>query len=499
MSSKTRSLKRANKTKALAVVNDTQLTDKPVVSEIIGRTATLFPRYPIAHWQTTDWTRPDYVFWSRLARGKELGYELGALFAKRIVEIDAEWTLGRGVGIKSENTDVDERVADFIEDNLDTLMTWRKDSSKLGDAYIIVNADASLSMASPETCEIITDKLDYTHVIAYKFTTVMDTATVIDEYREDGRTVTFQSTTGTNLFGTRSVVQEQSFNFANVTNGVIPVIHLPNDRETNEIYGHPIYEALLTLFAGYDDVMKNSLDGVKIMGRPIPVAEGLTDPQLAMEQNSTRTETVTDKDGNEHTVPVVDFEDLTMLWLGEGGTFKFAAPGSFSADSVAMLKKLFYLMLEHTGIPEWTWGGAVASSKASVEAQMPAFIRYLEGRRVATHKGIRKLVDLWLATKRLTEMIPAIDSFELVWPELETRFEDIHLNKANSAFDRGVLTNAEYLRQLELVDDPEAEAEAAQEEQQTQEEMVSAAVDNEILQIQKQAKQQAVLANAQGA
>lgn len=464
------------------LVSGAASSNKPVVSEIIGRATTPFNRVPVTWRKTVDESRPEYDFWSRLARGKEPGYELGALFAKRIAEIDAEWTLGDGFTVESDNSDVDELVnIELVQDNLDTLMTWRKDASKVGDAYIIVNPDGSLSLANPDTVEIITDPLDYTTVIGYKIITVLDTATITDEYRLDGRTVTFEKISGTRAFGTDVVLGKVALNFQNLT-GMMPVIHLPNDKEANEIYGHPIYEALLTLFGRYDDVIQKTGDGVEIMGRPIPVAEGLDDPELAMQQNSTTNETVTNRDGSQEEKPVVDFEDLTMLWLGKGGSFKFAAPGSFSEDSMALLKKYFYLMLEHTGIPEWAWGGAVAGGIGgnSTMAQMPAFVKYLKGRRTATHKAVKQLVDVWLATKRLTTFVPAAERVQIVWPELERMDEKLQLDKIKEANLNGDLTQETHLRLLDLVDDPEGEIDAAKEEQQTEDAAAQARLDAEL-------------------
>jgi CBS domain-containing protein len=461
-----------------------QTPDKPLVSEIIGRTTTPFSRIPNTWRKTVDQTRPEYDFWSSVARGKESGYELGALFAKRIVEIDAEWMLGDGFGIDSENPDVDELVAEFIDDELNTLMTWRKDSSKLGDSYLIVNPDASLTLVSPDTADILTDPLDYTTVIGYRFTTVLDMVTVIDEYRLDGRSVTFQRLapgTGAQLFGTTKIGETVTLTFENLI-GMIPVVHLPNDRDSNEIYGHPMVEALLTLFGRYDDVIQKTADGVEIMGRPIPVAEGLEDPEEAMRINSTRTEPVTDKDGEEHEVPVVDFEDLTMLWLGQGGSFRFASPNPFSEDSLNVLKMYFYLMSEHTGIPVWAWGVEVAGGIGgdSVMAQMPAFIRYLKGRRTQTHKAVKQLVSIWLATKRLTEPVAPVEKFKLLWPELEKQNGELELKKIQQASLDGLLTKETELRLLDLVDDPAAEVDAAAQEAKTRDEQMSAAVDAEI-------------------
>ncbi len=167
-------------------------------------------------------------------------------------------------------------------------------------------------MINPDTVEIIPNPLDYTQILEYKITTVFNAGTIIDEYFIDKRVVTVKEA------GKPDFTQVYPNLF-----GRFPVIHLPNDKETNELYGHPIYEALLTLFARYDDVIQKSLDGVEVMGRPIPVAEGLKDPTLAKKENSTRTETVYTPDGSTETVDVVDFEDLADWCRGFGLNTQF--------------------------------------------------------------------------------------------------------------------------------------------------------------------------------
>lgn len=440
-----------------------------IVSEIIGRVSSPFRRTLTLATKSVDETAPDYPFWSYLRRGKQRGYQIGALFTKRICEVDAEWTIGRGFSVETDNPDVDEMVSCFVRDSLNTIMTWRKDASGLGDGYIVVNADASLTMINPDTVQIIPNPLDYTQILEYKITTVFNAGTIIDEYFIDKRIVTVKEA------GKPDFTQIYPNLF-----GRFPVIHLPNDKETNELYGHPIYEALLTLFARYDDVIQKSLDGVEVMGRPIPVAEGLKDPTLAKKDNSTRTETVYTPDGSTETVDVVDFEDLTMLWLGEGASFKFASPNPFSADSVAMLKKLFYLMMEHIGIPEWAWGGAVAGGIGgdAVSSQMPAFIRYLEGRRLQIQPRLKDLIEVWLIAKSFIEPVPAYEEVEISWPELDKTDGTLLLEKIKYAHGSGLITAVSALRLLELVDDPESEVEDAGEEQANNEEAMQAELDS---------------------
>lgn len=428
-----------------------------VVSEIVGRVAA--DTVPLTTYlKTVDRTRTDYAFYSSLLRGKEKGYQLGALFAKRIVEIDAEWTLGRGFTYKSGNDAVDEMLADFVTGNLNTFLTWRREANGLGDSYIVLNGDGSLSLKSPDTGQVLVD--DFNSIIGYKFIDRFERFNVEDVYSGFDRLITIR---GGNL--------------AAVTNGyinpiapLIPVVHLANDRGVNETYGHPIYEALLHLFAKYDDVLTKTITGVELMGRPIPYATGLKDPNAAKQDNATRRVLVWNEEtGQNEYQDVIDFDEVPMMWLGEGAQFGFAQPGPVAEQANIMLKKLFYLMLETIGIPEWAWGGAIASSKASVDAQSPAFVRYLEGRRAQTESALLALAERWLAYQRVIGFVPPVEKLTIEWPELQTKDETLRFQWVQWADQTGKLTDETALSLADLVEDPAAEIAAAREQAQTDE------------------------------
>jgi hypothetical protein len=98
---------------------------------------------------SVDATVPDYAFYDLLRRGKQAGYKLGALFAKRIEHIFAVWVLGRGVTVKlaeggDDNNPNDPRnltdaaLDEFLETNHALLMSVKEDSLGLGMQYIFV-------------------------------------------------------------------------------------------------------------------------------------------------------------------------------------------------------------------------------------------------------------------------------------------------------------------------------------------------------------------------
>jgi hypothetical protein len=256
-----------------------------------------------------------------------------------------------------------------------SLLQMLQDDYSLGDQYMIVNPDSSISIPSPETVDFEYDKLDYRTPVKATITTKLPEATVTDEYRLDGRTVTIKWNKGG---------QEQVFNYQNLI-GRLPVIHFPNDRSANETKGRPIYESLLPVFSEYDDVLMNGLDATKITGKQVPTIEGLKDPEHieVLDDDNSDEETYTDTDGKTKTRKEIRWDRNPTVIFGKGGSFKFTAPAAgFTADIRDMLKSLFYIVMDRTRIAEYMWGGAIASSKASAETQTAPFEQFIEGRRL---------------------------------------------------------------------------------------------------------------------
>ena len=440
-------------------------SNRDLVQEMVGRTAppTLFQVQSAAI--SVDRTQSDHRWWSYFRRGKQPGYELASAFAQPTLNIMAAWTLGDKFTAESGNEADDQRLSEFIDDQFDTLLTWYTDGLGLGDAYLVINPDGSLSMASPETVEVVTDDFNYRKVIAIRITTRMEKVTIIDEYRPEMRTVTVVEG-----------MQKTTFPFANPL-GEIPVAHWCPGKEANELHGHPAYEALLMVFTRYHDVLKKSLDGVEIMGRPILSAEGLEDPAAAKELNKTDDEMIEDSAGVKSTRPVVDIGDVEMWWLGKGGTLRFVAPPQFAEDSRKMLKALFLLTLEHLNIPEFVWGGAIASSKASADAQMPAFTRIVQLWQTMFEKPLLNVLRLWLRTVSAFEFLPEAGRIKIEWPDLVGEDENIVLRKIDQADKMTAITRETALRIMNLVDDPAAEVAAAEKEAEERQDAFERTVD----------------------
>jgi len=290
------------------------------ISELIGRYVVATAQTTLykfrSYVKTVDATIPDYEFYDRLRRGKAAGYTLSGLFCPAIENKFATWVFGGGVtvalrddGAYGEDTldYTNTRLAEFVGGLLDAgmdddasrldyddesgalAMTVYQDAMGLGDQYIVVNTDGTLSIPSPDTVTVERDDLDYHQMLAVEIQIKTQAGeTVIDRYEPTRRTVTVKK-------GAQIISEET---FQNLI-GRIPVVHLAHGRSGNETNGHPIHEDLLSLLSEYDDVAYKQIDGAKLLGNPIPIFAGLEDINATIEANQpAEDETYTDKDGN---------------------------------------------------------------------------------------------------------------------------------------------------------------------------------------------------------
>jgi hypothetical protein len=458
------------------------------VSEIVGRVVYAIPLWRLRFNKSVDQTVTDYQFNDNLRRGKAAGFKFGGLFVQPLCQIVVSHLIGTGVvpklveETKPEDTTsplayTDDLLQRFFKRIHGLLLVMLEDLFGLGDQYVIVNADGSLSVPSPDTVQVEYDPLDYRKPTKYIITTRLDKATITDEYRLDGRTVRIRYGGSQPLlgspFGAPPAQADEVFEYANLI-GRIPVVHFANDRSANETNGRPLWEGLLRLFSRYDDLLEKSLDGVEISGFPIPVFEGMEQIQETINANSSaQTESYTDVQGNAEEREVINFDRNPTVFVGKGGQFNFKAPPvGFSGDVRDMLKSLFLLMLDFTRVPEALWGGAIASSKASAEVQMPPFYTYIEGRRVRlegegsddllgaeAQGGLHELVDIWLRTRQLVDPRVVIAPVTFQWPELSEQNEELRLKWVQFLKKNGSMTPETALALSDLVDDPKAEIE----------------------------------------
>lgn len=487
----------------MVAISDVVESIKTPVREIIGRVSRT-----VQIWRGTvsiDRTQTDFFFWDRFRRGMLDGGRLAGLFAKPASEIKADWVIGDGFQVALATEEQSEAVTytnsvikRFVGRVKSTFLTMTTDYYALGNQYVIVNPDGSLSIPSPETVTMEYDVLDYRQPVKATVKTKYEKFTVSDEYRLDGRTISIETSDapfreqllrdGWQATNKSNVVEQLYDNLI----GRLPVVHFANDRSANETSGRPMYEPLLALFQRYDAALEKALDAAEIMANPIPVFEGMEDVEETIAQNSDATnEQYQNSSGGYVDRVRIAFDRFATIIIGKGGRFTFASPTKGYTDDVkSMLKLLFLLVLENLRIPEVVWGGELGQARASAGEQMKTFYMHISGRRLAlegmsadeslgaiAQGGLHELMDIWLRTVSLIDRRVMVAPLQISWPPLGEADDKQNLEWANAMKDRGAITTETYVGMSGRIEDAAEEVKKAAEETQTKQDAFDAAVD----------------------
>lgn len=486
----------------MVAVSEVMDSIREPVREIIGRVAR-----QVQIWRGTvsiDKTVTDYLFWDKFRRGMLDGARLAGLFAKPASEIKADWVIGDGFQVQLATEDESEAVTytngmikRFVERVKATMLTMVTDYYGLGNQFVIVNADGSLSIPSPDTVNMEYSEMDYRRAVKATITTRYEKFTVTDEYRDDGRTITLtvlDRTLYERLLGEGWMPGPKDNTLVQLYDNLIgrlPVVHFANDRSANETHGRPMYEALLSLFQRYDAALEKSLDAAEIMANPIPVFEGMEDVDETINANATpSTEQYQDENGQFVNRVRIAFDRFATIIIGKGGKFSFASPTKgFTDDVKSLLKLLFLLVLENLRIPEVVWGGELGQARASASEQMKTFYMHINGRRLAlegmsadeslgasAQGGLHELMDIWLRTVSLIDRRVQVMPLQITWPPLGEANDELNLKWAQALHTDGVITDEAYVGMSGRIEDAAAEVALAKVEMAAKQDTFDAAV-----------------------
>jgi hypothetical protein len=383
-----------------------------------------------------DWTVPDARFWDMARRCKVKGLELSGLFLKPLGSKVASWVLGQAPKWNTNSPRAKELLNDWWTSHHAHILRAYEEAADLGNCFVVVNSDMSVTVLPPSVVTPIVDDNDYSRILGWRVTerhlhptNPGDEMFIIDEY-------TLTERTQKKL---RNGVEVSTQRYPNLI-GRLPIVHIPNARGANEIFGRPEGESLLGLLHWYQEVLVAALEGNKHQGRPTPKIKFETIEQLNrfFDDNGT-VQRQTMPDGTVEETVVVDFDSDRLMALA-GGDFKYEQPGSFADDTVKLLEMLYYLFLEHTEIPEFVMGTAIASSKASAEAQMPVFVKWIEKKRGEVSGWMIELAQVVLAYYSLFERGVSTDDVPvLVWGELTNQDGQLTQAAVEWAYAEGLL------------------------------------------------------------
>lgn len=383
---------------------------------------------------THDWGRSDYDWWRRAYYCRVRGLEISGLLIKPLVSKVAAWTLGRAPEWRCESEASQEALTAWWDDHHAEVLRAYRAALKQGDAFVVVNADLTLTIVQPDTVDPIVAEDDYSRIVGWRITQVIDhpteTArrmTITDEYYADRRVQRIEMP---------GVAAEERV-YRNLL-GRLPVVHIANSPQDGETFGHPEAEAAVEVLHRYGEMFEAAIEGNIDQGRPTPFLS--FDDRVDLDrfvQKYGRSETQILPNGESQTVDWLDV-DLSTLLAVSGATFGYKSPAPFTEDTGRLLELCFYLFLEHTELPEFVLGNAIASSRASAETQMPVFEKFIEGKRAEISGWLTELAEIVLGLLALTTPGVTAETPTIQWQKL-TQDERLVLDALIWAYTEGLI------------------------------------------------------------
>lgn len=432
------------------------------LQRLIGEVSVL--RRPESGWSSfgrlpsyrIDQSRVDYALARRLYRNTDDKYKLGAGFAKPIVN-----ALTGFIAVPQchhPDADTAASIAGFIGRWHGTLLRLIRNTLRDGDAYarlaverdsLLGREEIRLSLIPPEWVRMRHDPITgavTAVVIDWPGRYEPDNGSPIEYMIRETITPTERRIRASDK-APRAIADAVNADGPNPWGGVIPIIHCRNEAEEYEANGTSELEPLEPYFRVYHDVAMMAAGGAQLFSRP-KVKLRLKNVSAFLAANFSEEERASRRlDLNSREIFVLGHEDDAGFVGGDSGI-----------PSVTALLELIYLCIVDTSeIPEFVFGGAVSSSKASVSEQMVPFIRRVEGKRGQLEEPLRQLIGTYLALARQTQSIETMDGLTIIWPEVSPRDERTTaeamrtaMDGVTMAIDAGIMSRqagAEYIRQ----------------------------------------------------
>lgn len=158
--------------------------------------------------------------------------------------------------------------------------------------------------------------------------------------------------------------------------GFIPIIHFKNEPEETELYGTSELEAVEPYLKAYHDVMLHAMQGSKMHSTP-RLKIKLKDVESFL-QNNFPDALDAYKRGESAKINLQGHE---LLIFTDEEDAEFIEVNSAIGDAEALLKLLFYCIVDVSEVPEFAFGVHTPSSHASVKEQMPLLVRRVARKR----------------------------------------------------------------------------------------------------------------------
>ncbi len=354
-------------------------------------------------------SRVNYSLARRLYKNEADNYKLGAGFAKPIINTAVGFM---GVPhFRSEDEEAQQVLDDFFSPKVSRMQQVHRDTMRDGDCFVWITREEEeepelypeegtrlvFNFIPPEQIkqinrDVLTGKpLEYVLVSEHTWLDEKGEeaeATITQRISKERRLIAIEGDTPPDV----TVGEEPS------PWGFIPIIHFKNEGEETEEFGTSDLETIEPFMKAYHDVMLHAIQGSKMHSTPklklklkdvaafLKNNFGIDNPQKFAEEGRT-----------------INLDGHDLLIFQDEEDASFIEVKTAIGDAGALLKFLFYCIVDTSETPEFVFGVHTPSSLSSVQEQMPILIRRVGRKREHFTQAWQDLARIVLAMTAKSE------------------------------------------------------------------------------------------------
>jgi len=400
------------------------LADQPMRQPVVAANG-WWPVYTLS-----DETQPNYAKCRALYYNRLPAYRLGAGFSRPIINATAGFTGVPTPAPVEDAPDAQEQLQDQWERWIARLYVALRNSFRDGDAFVRITRDVdridprqstfNLRLLRPDRVtpqlDPLTGEWEYVEiqhtVNPPRDATLQESYVLIERISPAEISVKLAENQhappeAEALYGGDGMVTSNPWR-------LIPIVQLRNEPEEDATWGVSDLEALDPIMRAYHDTLLVGLSGIQLFAKP----------KIKLHVND-RIEFLKTNFPEALQGRPINFQGREVLLLteGEDALYITADPGTNGVQT--LLELLFFQIVQVSETPEFVFGTAVASSKASVSEQQVPFSKKIERKRLQLDEPMKQLAAMYLSMGVTAGLFPDLASYEceLEWPEVNPRDE----------------------------------------------------------------------------
>lgn len=381
-----------------------------------------------------DSSQVDYNLARSLYYNRDQRYKLGAGFARPAIDVPAGFMGVPILRAEDPTSDAQEWLDRSVEGWAGTIRKAHKMVMRDGEVVVRLRPknrapayqalfesgekDLELALVPTEAFEILGKEEDIDALVGIKFKHVFLVPTEGDDQGQTREVVLFETITADQIV-LKYENDEQPMRTLPNPLGFVPAIHLENEPEMHELHASSDLEPLEPYLMFYNDVMLHA-GAASALHSTAKLVIRAQDVERFLTNNFSETE-ITDGRLKFKNKDVLFFESGQPMINAAGSSIYSEGADIIQAtaplgDTTTLLEFIFLNIVDVSEVPEWAFGGAIASSKASVMEQSAPLVHKVSRKRTMVEQ-------VWALAGRmmLKQVLGISERVSVQWDNLAMR------------------------------------------------------------------------------